>query len=281
MTMATNAPHPVESSLLAKASEGDRNAFAELVTPLRKPLFSFVYRMVTHRETAEDLLQDTLMRAMESVKAYRAESTFKTWLFGIAHHVCLDHLRQKKRWRVEAQLIGEQETDGDPQQLDSLVALVSQPDFVFETREHIAFCFACIARTLPPEEQSALMLREVFGFTNEEAATITGVSEPVLRHRLSSARATMAQHYEGLCQLINKTGRCYQCSGLREMSPRKGEELVQITVAPGIPVSPESLLDARLAIVRNADLENGRSRPMHDLFYAGLCDREHNRKEDT
>jgi RNA polymerase sigma-70 factor, ECF subfamily len=216
---------------------------------------------------------------MQSLPRYRAESSFKTWLFGIANHVCLDHLRERKRWRVEAQLIGEQETEGNDERLNALIALVSKPDFVFEIKEHIAFCFSCIARTLPPEEQSAVMLREVFGFSNEEAATITGVSEPVLRHRLSSARQAMTKHYEGLCQLINKNGVCYQCAGLREMTPRKGDDLVQITVKPGIAVTPENLLDARIAIVREADLEDGKSRPMHDVFYASLTEREQNRKE--
>jgi RNA polymerase sigma-70 factor, ECF subfamily len=157
------------------------------------------------------------------------------------------------------------------------MSLVARPDFVFEIKEHIAFCFSCIARTLPPEEQSALMLREVFGFTNEEAARINDVSEPVLRHRLASARSAMAGHYEGLCQLINKTGRCYQCAGLREFSPHKGEDLVQITPAPGEKPAAEWLLDGRIAIVREADLEEGRSRAMHDLFYSALSKREEER----
>jgi hypothetical protein len=54
----------------------------------------------------------------------------------------------------------------------------------------------------------------------------------------------------------------------------RGEDLVQIQVAPGIAVTAESLLDARIAIVREADLEQGRTRAMHDAFYHGLSARE-------
>ncbi len=265
-----------ETQLINRAQTGDQAAFDELLQPMRRSLFSYIYRMVTHREDAEDLLQEVLLRVLKGLPKFRGEAKFKTWLFGIATHVCLDHLRQRHRWRVEAQLIGEQETDSSSEELDQLTALMSEPDFVYEIREHIAFCFSCISRTLPPEKQAALMLREVLGFTAQEAARILEISEPVLRHRLSAARATMIGSYEGLCQLINKTGICHQCQGLRELAPPKnrGANLVQIEVAPGQSFTPDNLFDARLQIVREAELANGKTRLMHDAFFADLSARE-------
>jgi len=276
--MATNKDIPIadESRLVNRAQSGDQTAFDELLEPHRQPLFSYIYRMVTQREDAEDLLQEVLVRVLTALPKFRGDAKFKTWLFGIATHVCLDHLRRRHRWRVEAQLIGEQETDSDPNALEQLEALTSRQDFVFEIREHIAFCFSCIGRTLPPEEQAALMLREVLGFTAQEAARILEMSEPVLRHRLSAARAKMIESYDGLCQLINKTGVCHQCRGLREFTheANRGIDLVQIELAPGKAVSPDNLFDARIQIVRQADLANGRSRLMHDAFFAEISARE-------
>jgi len=270
-----------EASLVERARRGDRDAFGSLVEPWRKPLFGYIYRMVVLRPDAEDLLQDVLVRVLENIREYRGEARFKSWLFGIATHICLDHLRHKKRWRTEAQLIGEKEATASPEQHNNLVRLMGQPEFCFEIREHIAFCFSCIARTLPPEEQAALMLKEVLGFTSAEAATILKVSEPVFRHRLAAARATMIEDYEGLCAMINKNGVCHQCRGLREFASatpgHAGPDLVQIDVGPGLAVNPENLFDARLAIVRTADLENGRTRTMHDVFYASLSAREESR----
>ncbi|MFZ0882000.1 MAG: RNA polymerase sigma factor [Candidatus Acidiferrales bacterium] len=268
-----------ESRLVEKAREGDQDAFGSLVEPWRKPLFGYIYRMVMLRQDAEDLLQDVLVRVLEGIRTYRGEARFKSWLFGIATHVCLDHLRSKKRWRVEAQLIGERESIADPAKVEDLQKLMGQPEFSFEIREHIAFCFSCIARTLPPEEQAALMLKEVLGFTSEEAAGVAGVSEPVFRHRLSAARAKMTEDYAGLCALINKEGLCYQCSGLQAMAPagHHGPELVQIEVAPGVAMNAENLFDARLAIVRDVDLETGRTRVLHDVFYGSLTKREESR----
>src|SRR6266446_1649277 len=180
--MLNQIPIEHETQLVERALHGDDDAFGELVGPLRRPLLAYVYRMVTHRADAEDLLQDVLVRVLQSLQSYRGGARFKTWVFGIATHVCLDHLRTKKRWRVEAQLEGEREAHANPERIDRLGALMSDPDFIFETREHIAFCFSCIGRTLPPEEQAAIMLREVLGFTNQESAAILELSEPVFRH---------------------------------------------------------------------------------------------------
>jgi RNA polymerase sigma-70 factor, ECF subfamily len=267
-----------ETTLVDRARLGDERALTELVEPLRRPLFAYVYRMVTHRADAEDLIQEVLVRVIENLRTYRGQARFKTWVFGIATHACLDHLRGKKRWRVEAQLEGERAHDSSPEQVEALKALISQADFVYEVREHIAFCFACIGRTLEPEEQAAMMLKEVLGFTAQEAAGILQVSEPVFRHRLASAREKMIGSFDGLCQLINKSGACWQCTGLNEHVPEghRGAALVQIEVGPGLAVTPENLFEARLAIVREANLENGKTRPMHDMFYEGITQREQN-----
>jgi RNA polymerase sigma-70 factor (ECF subfamily) len=261
-----------EAALVARARQGDRAAVNSLVEPWRKPLFGYIYRMVSLR-------QDVLVRVLENIREFRGEARFKSWLFGIATHVCLDHLRQQKRWRVEAQLIGEREAHADPERIIALRELMVQTDFRYEIREHIAFCFSCIARTLPPQEQAALLLKEVLGFTARETGAILGVSEPVFRHRLAAARATMIEDYEGLCALINKTGVCHQCRGLREIASEehRGPDLVEIEVAPGISLNPENLFDARLAIVQDADLENGRTRAMHDVFFQQLSHREETR----
>jgi RNA polymerase sigma-70 factor (ECF subfamily) len=268
-----------ERDLITRAQQGDRAAFGSLVEPWQQPLFRYVYRMVNLRQDAEDLLQDVLVRVLDGIRTYRGEARFKSWLFGIATHVCLDHLRTKKRWRVEAQLLGEKETSGNPEEFESVRTLMQQPEFSYEIREHIAFCFSCIARTLTHEEQAALMLKEVLEFTGEEAASILGVSEPVFRHRLSAGRAKMIGDYEGLCALINKSGICYQCSALQEIAGEghRGADLVQIQVAPGVEMNAENLFDARLAIVRDADLATGRTRTMHDLFYSRIAHREETR----
>lgn len=269
-----------QADLVARAQAGDSQALDALFASWRKPLFSFVYRMVTRREDAEDLTQEVFVRCLRGLAGFRGDSQFKTWLFGIATHVCLDHLRKKQSWRIEAQMIAQQEGVKSSAHNQQLSRIMSDPGFIFDIKEHIAFCLACVGRTLAPEDQAALLLRDMFGFTGEESAQILEISEPVLRHRLAHARSTMAGHFDGLCQLINKTGVCYQCRGLRDYCPEghKGANLASIDVPAGTPKSSETLLDTRLSISRAANLEDGTSSKLHTLFFDSLTRQEESRR---
>jgi RNA polymerase sigma-70 factor, ECF subfamily len=273
-------PKEPEAELVVRAQRGDSQALESLFASWRKRVFAFVYRMVTRREDADDLTEEVFVRCLRSISNFRAESQFKTWLFGIATHVCLDHLRERQRWRVEAQMIAQQEGIKSSAHNQRLSKIMSDPGFIFEINEHIAFCLACIGRTLEPEEQAALLLREMFGFTGQESADILGISEPVLRHRLAAARSTMAEHFDGLCQLINKTGVCYQCRALRDYCPEghKGVNLVSIEVATGTLRTTASLLDARLSVAKTANLEDGTSGELHVLFFDSLTRQEETRR---
>lgn len=267
-----------QDAIVARARSGDRYAFEELVAPWRKPLFAYVYRMVTHHADAEDLLQDVMLRAFEGLARFRGDSEVRTWLFGIATHVCLDHLRRKTRWRPDAHLEAEKRSRADPDHLEGVRAMLARPETAFEIREHIAFCFSCVGRSLEPEEQAAILLREVLGFSGLEGARILGTSEPVFRHRLRSARAAMIETYQGTCELVNKNGACWQCRGLRELTPeaKRGEDLVSIQLAAGaeVELDVERLFDARLAIVREAPLEDGASSELHRRFFDDLTEAE-------
>lgn len=241
----------------------DRAAFAELVEPHLSPLRSFVVRMVGQPDDAADLVQEAQLRAFTRIDTYRRESSFRTWLFSIAANLCLDHLRARKRWRPEAQIHAQQDCESSDEKMQELVGAIRDPAFAYDVREHIAFCFTCVARSLPPEQQAALVLREVFQLSNREAADALGLSESVLRHHLSAARSEMERHFDGLCVLVNKQGVCYQCKGLRDLAPESRQ-------GPEVPALPRDL-DPRLDAVRRADLASGASRRLHELLYRRIA----------
>lgn len=239
--------------------------FAALVQPLRAKLTAFAYRMVAHREDAEEMVQDSLLRAHRSMASFRGEAAFETWLFSILTRRCLDHLRGRRRWRWDAQDAARRDPEGPH---DAVLATLQTSRF--EAREHIAFCFSCVARSLSPEEAAALFLREVFGYSNDEAAKICEVSEPVLRHRLSAGRAAMQDAFDGLCGLVSKQGVCYQCAGLRDHTPdpQRGDP------PPDFSGEREQAFRRRLAVVSDADLLAGHSASLHALMFEIIGARE-------
>jgi RNA polymerase sigma-70 factor, ECF subfamily len=267
-----------QNELLAAAREGSLDALQQLFAEQQAGLFRLLYRMLGNRADAQDLLQECWLRGQRGIGAFRGEvSAMKAWWFGIASHLALDYLRLRKRWRVEAQLIGERELDSQPDEIENLAATMSEPDFRYEVKEHIAFCFTCVGRTLEPTEEAALLLREVFAFSNTDAARILGLSEPAFRHRLSSARQQMTQSFDGLCQLINKTGRCYQCVTLRDFAPEqsRGELITRIEPAGSFHENlSEALLEGRIEMVKAANLETGRSANLHAAFFQSIATRE-------
>lgn len=269
--MPTHAGEPDELILVAAARGGDQDAWGRLLRPHLGALRAFLRRMICNPDDAEDLAQETVLRAQQRLATFRGESAVRTWLFAIGTRLCLDLLRARRRWPASAQTEGEQVALGSPEVMASLDEVVRADDFRFEYRQHVAYCLACVARSLPEEESAALLLREVYLFDGPEAAKVLGMSESTLRHRLAAARAAMKSRFDGYCALVNKTGVCYQCAALRDVCPadRRGpapEPLADPTA------SADEQLRRRLAVVRDVDRDEDPDRRVHDFLFRFMSD---------
>lgn len=269
-----------EAATLAAAQAGDRDAFGALVQPHLATLRSLAYRMLTSREDADDAVQEGLLRALTEIGGFRAEATPRTWLFRIVLNICLDVLRHRGRWRADAQLNGSRIGRDSSDHLADLATVERDPEYRYEIAQHVAFCFSCVGRSLPPEQQAAVLLREVFELSAREAAAVLDVTESVLRHHLSAGRGAMQETFEGMCTLIGKTGVCYQCKSFRDRAPaeRRGPELTAIAPADA---DAGAQFATRAALVRAADLEGGTARRLHDLLFQELAAWEAERRDET
>jgi RNA polymerase sigma-70 factor, ECF subfamily len=248
----------IAEGLAARAQAGDRRAFDRLAAEALPQVRGVVRRMIGHPEDSDDVVQEALAKAWQSIGSFRGEAKFSTWLTSIAARLAVDLLRRQKRWRTEAQIAYSNLCFTDPEYQGEVISAVSAPDFAFEVRQHVAYCFACVGRSLPPDEQAALVLSDVVDLSDREAAKVLGVSESVFRHRLSAARQAMKDRYEGLCALVSKTGICHQCKGLREVAPEAKR---------GGPLPDIADFAERCAIVRDADFGTGSMARFHDVFW--------------
>ncbi len=200
----------------------DVAAFEKALPAVLPRLRALAIRIVGHPDEAKDVLQDALVRATKAIGGFRGDASLETWLFSITTRVAIDHLRARRRFRTQVMI----DACGDAGR-EQLLGAFEDASVAFDVHEHIAFCFGCIGRTLDPEENAAMVLREVLSLANQQCADVLGVSESVFRHHLSAARAKMEREYEGLCALVNKDGPCHQCRTLREVAPegRRGPAL--------------------------------------------------------
>ncbi|MHA7777522.1 RNA polymerase sigma factor [Roseibium sp. M-1] len=242
--------------LTAKARRGDHAAFSRLVEAELPKLRRIVGRMIGHRQDAEDVLQEALAKAWSGIGRFEERAQFSTWVTSIVSRCAVDHLRTQKRWRTEAQVAYANLCFQSEELSGEVMGAMSNPEFAYEVREHIAYCFACVGRSLPPDEQAALVLRDVLDLSAREASTVLGISDAVLRHRLSAARSAMQDKFEGLCALVGKGGICHQCAGLKMAAGGDGDT----TSFPDIADYAE-----RMAVVRKA--EPGSMQGLHAVFW--------------
>ena len=87
-------PNLPDADVVVLAQQGREAAFRELIRRYERPVFSLVYRMVRDRETAEELAQDTFVKALNNIERYSPEFKLSSWLFKIANNLAIDHLRK-------------------------------------------------------------------------------------------------------------------------------------------------------------------------------------------
>ena len=240
-------------------------------------LKSFILRITASVADTEDILQDTYIRASEKFETFRGQSSLKTWIFAIASNLAKDSLRAKKRWVENVTDIAKEAALDDEDFFHQAMHIrATSPQGQFEIREHIAFCFTCIAKSLPLEQQICLLLKDVYEFSVREIAQIIDNTEAMIKYYLHTARSGMIRIFEGRCALINKQGICHQCSelnGIYNPKQKLQEELVKIEMArEASHAGKERLFDLRMKIIKGIDpfMSNAAELQLHHL--------EHNRK---
>ncbi len=179
-----------ERALVAASRDGDPAALEALVRSHQDRVYSFAMRMCRNVEDAKDILQDTFLGVIRSIREFREESKFSTWLYRIAANACL----KKRRRGVH---------DPTPEQELSLDDLMPRPDAdgrkpeipdwsgdaerALLTGELSARMESAIDK-LPKDYKIVLVLRDVEGLSAEETAQAVGLSVPAVKSRLHRAR---------------------------------------------------------------------------------------------
>jgi len=222
------------------------------------PMKSFIVRLTASVADAEDIVQDTYVIAQQKIDTFRGDSSLKTWLFTIASNLAKDNLRARKRWTenvidiTKAAALSDRKFFADAMQIRTTS---SQGNY--EIKEHIAFCFTCISKSLPLEQQICLFLKEIYEFKVNEISQILDITEAMVKYYLHSGRSKMIQTFDGRCALINKEGICHQCSELNGIfNPKQNsqEELMKLQlVRDGNNPDKDYLFELRSEIVRGVD----------------------------
>jgi RNA polymerase sigma factor (sigma-70 family) len=181
-----------DEQLVALFRAGHDEAFRVIHDRYRQRLFAYTRQMLPHRQDAEDALQDVFVRAYASLRASDRELALRAWLYRVAHNRCVDELRRP--------------APPPPEALQLICSPIQDPIAQADQRESLRRLVADVRR-LPPQQRSALLMRELGGMPYSDLAAALGVSVPAVKSLLVRARLALAQAVEA---------RETACSDIRE-----------------------------------------------------------------
>ena len=180
--------------------------FTQSTEPFRRELLAHCYRMLGSADEAEDLVQETYLRAWRAYGSFEGRSSLRTWLYRIATNACLTALEQRGRRALPSGLGG---PSGDPDTLppaaepglawvqpvpDALVISGSgDPAAIVVTRESVRLALVASLQYLPPRQRAVLLLRDVLGVPAAEVADMLGTSAVAVKSALQRARARLEE----------------------------------------------------------------------------------------
>lgn len=185
-----------DATLMLRYARGDVGAFDTLYGRHALAVWRFVFRSVKVQAVADDLLQDVWFAVARHAGRYEARARFRTWLFTLAHHRLVDHLRTAKN---HASLDADEAPAGGGDERSLAETLMADSGFgplrQLQSREQAAALIAAVER-LPQEQRQAFLLQAEGDLSVAEIAEATGVSFETAKSRLRYARASLRQQLQ-------------------------------------------------------------------------------------
>ena len=172
--------------LVTRSQTGDTSAFEQLFRRYQSDVYQTAYAFMGNTDDAQDMTQEAVVRAYQSLRKFRQESSFRTWITRIVTNLCLDELRKRKRRRTES-------LDGNPVIQQKVVTQASALDSLIEAEKHEQL--QSMLTLLPEKYKALIVLRDVQGYSYNEIADILGCSLGRVKSRLHEARQELKRHF--------------------------------------------------------------------------------------
>lgn len=184
-----------ENRLIERASGGDPSAFNELMAMHEKRMYAVALRMFANREDAQDCLQEAMLRVYRAIGSFKGQSSFATWVYRITMNTCLDELRRKKNRQATSldNLLDQGWGPTDGENVPERRAIQA------ETRRQLSG----LIRELPEDMRSAVVLRDVQGYSYEEIAQILDVNVGTIKSRISRGREKLREKLSSKAELFD------------------------------------------------------------------------------
>lgn len=172
-------------AIVQRVQNGEVSAFNQLVQKYRKPLFSTIYNMTGNREDASDIAQEVFIKAFQSIRRFRGQASFYTWLYRIAVNSSITFIKRAKKQRfINYETIDETLVSTEILEYFTAKTKTEKGALLKELQEKLNEAL----QKLSPKHRIVVILHEVEGMNHKEIADITKTSEGTVRSRLHYAK---------------------------------------------------------------------------------------------
>jgi len=179
-----------ESVLVAQSRDGDTRAYGELVRRYEGKIFRLAQHITQNREDAEDVLQESFLKAYEHLDQFKGDSKFYTWIVRIAVNQALMKLRRRKTSKSVS--LDEQIDTGEDTVAREIAAWEENPEQRY-SREELGSILDEAVQSLEPPYRSVFVLRDIEELSTEETAEALNLSIPAVKSRLLRARLQLRE----------------------------------------------------------------------------------------
>lgn len=182
-------PQQFTPELLERLKAGDRQAFSELVERTSGKIYSLGLKMLGNEQDAEDMLQETYIKAYKALPGFENRSSVSTWLFRIAANEALMILRKRKNALPAFDIDADADDDAQPVEIVDWCCLPESELASTETKNELNNAIT----KLSPALRMVFLLRDMEGFSGAETAGILGINEDAVKTRLVRARLRLRE----------------------------------------------------------------------------------------
>ncbi len=196
-----------EHLYLSEALSGDERAFEQLTGPYRRELTVHCYRLLGSFLDAEDIVQETMLRAWRRLKSFEGRAPFRAWLYRIATNASFDLLDQRKRRSMPSHTAAPADPSApflppsspliwlEPIPDEAIPDSAASPEARLALQESVSLAFLTTLQTLPARQRAVLILRDVLAWRAKEVAQLLGITESAANSALFRARKTLRDGY--------------------------------------------------------------------------------------
>ena len=179
-----------EDKLVARCRSGDVDAFALVYSQYERQVYRYAYHLLGHRDDADDIKQETFMKAFQAISGFRSEASLQTWLLKICGNLCRDRIKSWEHRKVQYDARLEHDSiSGD--------AFAEDPRHIVERSQMTESVFRAL-KGMPAAQREIIVLHEIEDLSYEEIANVLGCSRTSVKLRIFRARRCLKERVTSL-----------------------------------------------------------------------------------